>query len=72
MEIKVYGGNGCAWCTAAKDYLDRKGQEYLYFNVHEDENALQFLKIQGFSSIPQIFVDGEHIGGYNDMVKEIK
>lgn len=70
MGIVVYGtGKACTWCVQCCDYLEREGKEYTYKNVREDEEALEELQSQGFGSVPQVFIDGEHIGGYMELQK---
>jgi len=70
MEIVVYGtGKECAWCVRCCEYLEQSGKEYTYKNVREDDDALEELKTQGFGSVPQVFIDGEHIGGYMELRK---
>ena len=69
-NIEVYGtGESCPWCVKACDWLDAADEDYTYYNVREEAEAMQFLQNQGFKSVPQIFVDGVHIGGYTDMIK---
>jgi len=53
-----------------KAILDQRGIEYREVDVTEDQ-ALQKEMIQrtGRQSVPQIFLDDEHIGGYDDLVE---
>ena len=70
MEIVVYGtGKECTWCVQCCDYLEREGKAYTYNNVREDEEALEELRAQGFGSVPQVFIDGDHIGGYKELLE---
>lgn len=69
---KVYGGNGCAACESAKNELSKRGKEFQYFDVYTNMEALEYITSKGLRSIPQIFTDtGEHIGGYQDLVKHL-
>lgn len=66
----VFGRDTCHFCTKAKNLLEENAIDYDYVNVDDDHN-LAVLKemLPGVSSIPQIFVNGDHIGGY-DQLKE--
>lgn len=67
-RIEVYGtGEECSWCIRCCELLDRKEQKYVYRNIREDDEAMTQLRSQGFSSVPQIFIEGKHIGGYNEL-----
>jgi len=68
----IYGGANCMWCEQAKKLLETNNEEYLYFDVREDGDALAFLQSEGYSSIPQIYMSGEHIGGFNELKEKIK
>lgn len=70
--IKMYTTTYCPYCTKAKDILKRKGHE-----VNEeidvttsDELRMEMLeKSGGRKTVPQIFINGTHIGGHDDMVE---
>jgi glutaredoxin 3 len=68
-QIDVYSGDYCPYCTRAKALLDRKGVEYTEHNVGRDAEKRMALseKSGGAKTIPQIFIDGKHIGGFDDM-----
>ena len=68
-HVVVYSGPFCPFCTKAKALLDRKGVAYDEYNVREDEAKLQEMleKSNGKKTIPQIFIDDRHIGGYDDL-----
>ena len=68
--FKVYGGEGCSSCKVAIMELDKRSKEYVYYDIYSDMEALEFITSKGLRGIPQIFTDtGEHIGGYQDLVK---
>lgn len=63
MEVVVYGKPNCPFCEKAKDTLNNKNIEYKYIDISEDEQAYKFIKVDnGFSTVPQIFVNGEYHG----------
>ena len=65
--FKVYGKPNCPWCVRAEDKLDSLNKEYEKVDVSEDENARNFLKEQGFKTVPQIYHGDEYIGGYEEL-----
>lgn len=70
-NVEIYTTNYCPYCTRAKDLLTRKGQSYSEIDVTGDDSARAELieKANGMRTVPQIFINGEHIGGYDDMTK---
>ena len=70
---KIYSTQYCPWCQRAKGLLDKYGIEYTEVDVTEDR-ALQKEMIErtGRQTVPQIFFDDEHIGGYDDLAKYLQ
>ncbi|HEU0117135.1 MAG TPA: glutaredoxin 3 [Alphaproteobacteria bacterium] len=68
-EIVVYSGPGCPYCDRAKLLLKKKGAAFQEFDVRADEAKLQEMmaKSHGKRTIPQIFINGQHIGGSDDL-----
>ena len=68
-HVIVYSGPFCPYCTKAKALLDKKNVTYEDFNVKEDADKLQEMleKSGGRKTIPQIFINGRHIGGCDDL-----
>lgn len=64
----IYGHEQCTYCVKAKDLLESKQLAYEYINVRKDEEALAFIKDEGFSTVPQIYEDEWHVGGFNELV----
>lgn len=67
-EITIYMTSYCPYCGLAKELLTRKGQTYSEINV-EDDTAREAMiaKAGGRRTVPQIFINGQHIGGYDDL-----
>lgn len=74
MAIKyvVYGRPGCAFCTKALDLLDKHEIEYEYRDVNEPDHmyALKQL-LPNVKTIPQVFTIASHIGGFDELQKEL-
>ena len=63
----IYGRPYCGWCERAKDLLSSENIEYKYIDIYEDSKSLALMKEKGYKTVPQIFDDDKHIGGYNDL-----
>ena len=68
-NVTVYMGTMCAFCDAAKRLLKRNNIPYNEINVAlEEEKREEMLnKSNGKRTIPQIFFDNLHIGGYQEL-----
>lgn len=71
MKITVYTKTICPYCTSAKMWLKNKGYSYEEVNLDNDEERQKFYERvgEGVRTVPQIFVDDERIGGYQELVK---
>ena len=62
-EIEIYTSPFCGFCHAAKKLLEKKGVAYTEIDVMmKSDKRREMTKRSGKSSVPQIFVDGEHLG----------
>ena len=68
-KIEVFSGPQCNYCAKAKALLESKGLEYEDLDIASDERHREDLlqRLPRSGSIPQIFIDGEHIGGSEDL-----
>lgn len=68
-EVIMYTTAICPYCVAAKNLLKTRGFNYKEIRVDTDSvQREEMLRISGRRSVPQIFIDGQHIGGYDDLV----
>lgn len=68
--VKVYSGNLCPYCTAAKRLLDSKGIKYEEINVDTDPAArAEMEQLSQRTSVPQIFIGDTHVGGFDDLAE---
>ena len=65
MDIKVYSGNRCKYCTMAKDYFKQIGVDFTEYNVQEDESAMQVLVDKNIMSVPFIMIDDVELIGFD-------
>jgi glutaredoxin 3 len=68
-EIIIYTTAVCPYCVAAKNFLRSKGQSWTEVRVDLDHAEREKMVARARrTSVPQIFIDGTHIGGYDDMI----
>ncbi len=65
----MYSGPMCNFCEAAKRLLDRNNLKYSVIDVSSGANIREEMtnKSNGRRTIPQIFFDEMHIGGYQEL-----
>ena len=68
-KITIYTGPMCNYCDAAKRLLKRNNATYNEINIAQVDGAMDEMikKASGKRTIPQIFFDGQHIGGYDEV-----
>ena len=67
-KIEIYTKPGCPFCVRAKSLLDRKGVRYEEHDVSKDPaRAREAVERSGLMTVPQVFVDGESLGGSDDL-----
>lgn len=70
MKIELYSKPHCTFCDAAKKFFDSNSVRYAVHDINDsDENYQNFLKL-GMRSVPQIVVDGKHIGNYDSLMQQ--
>ena len=67
--VTIYTGPLCTFCDAAKKLLARNNAQYKEINIATVDCAMDEMitKANGNRTIPQIFFDNQHIGGYDDV-----
>jgi len=68
--VEIYTKATCGFCTRAKRMLDMKKVEYREIPIDRGgaprEEMIQ--RAGGRSTVPQIFIDGRHVGGCDDLM----
>jgi glutaredoxin 3 len=69
-EIELYTTMFCPYCSRARALLQRKGASFVDIDIAETPGRRDEMirRAHGRSTVPQIFIDGEHIGGCDDLV----
>ena len=68
-KIIVYSGPSCPYCQRAKMLLKKKGAAFDDIDISLDPTKRDEMmqKAGGRQTIPQIFINGQHIGGCDDL-----
>jgi len=60
----------CSYCSRARYLLQKKGVQFIEYPVDTDYTLRQEMERRSHrTSVPQIFIDNRHIGGFDDMVE---
>lgn len=71
-NVTIYRTQYCPYCDRAERLFDSLDVDYEEIDVTEDDETRQELVDRtGQKTVPQIFIDGESVGGYDD-VKALK
>jgi GrxC family glutaredoxin len=66
-KIEIYSKSYCPFCKRVKATLTRLGLSYEEFEITESEKLTQQMQERsGRRTVPQVFINGEHIGGGDD------
>lgn len=73
-KITIYGKPNCIWCENAKKWLDQRAMKYDYIDImsgdisSDDIKHLTTVIAPGAKTVPIIIVDGQWIGGYEQLI----
>ncbi|MDX2272263.1 MAG: glutaredoxin 3 [Cyanobacteriota bacterium] len=67
--VEIYTWRSCPFCIRAKHLLDQKGVKYTEYAIDGDEAARAKMaeRAHGRRSLPQIFINDQHVGGCDDI-----
>tara|TARA_B100000963_G_scaffold335169_1_gene329043 strand:+ start:2358 stop:2594 length:237 start_codon:yes stop_codon:yes gene_type:complete len=70
LNIIVYSKDNCVWCDRAKNLLDSVEFSFEEIDLSNDNDRQEFYKKvgEGVSTVPQIYIDNERIGGFPQLV----
>ena len=67
-RIVIYSTTYCPYCAAAKALLRSKGVVFEEIDVtHDPARRAEMEELSQRRTVPQIFIDGRSIGGYDDL-----
>lgn len=69
-KVEIYTKTFCGFCIRAKRLLDMKKVDYQEYSVDMggEKKAEMVQRANGRMTVPQIFVDGRHIGGCDELM----
>lgn len=69
-SVEIYTKPTCGFCHMAKRLLNSKGLSYAEVNIsaQPERRAEMIQRANGGSTVPQIFVDGKHVGGCDNLI----
>lgn len=68
-KVEIYTWRTCPFCIRAKALLQKKGIEFTEYSIDGDEQARAQMsqRANGRRSLPQIFINDQHVGGCDDI-----
>ena len=68
-QVTVYTTEPCGYCRVAKALLNKRGIAYEEINLAKDpEGRAELVRRTGMMTFPQVVIEGETIGGYQELV----
>lgn len=68
LKIIIYSTSHCPYCVRAKELLKRKGVSFTEILVDADDKQREdMIEKTNRYTVPQIFINNQHIGGYDDL-----
>ncbi len=68
-KVEIYTKMGCPYCVRAKMLLEAKGAAFAEYDIGMDGPKRDEMlgRANGRTTVPQIFIDGAHVGGCDDL-----
>ncbi len=68
-KVEIYTKDWCPYCVRAKRLLAESGADVVEYAVdmNRDKKAEMIQRASGRTTVPQIFIDGRHVGGCDDL-----
>ena len=69
-HVVIYTSPFCGYCHRAKRVLARKGAQFEEIDLIQQPARRDEMvrRAQGRATVPQIFIDGRHVGGHEELV----
>ncbi|MEA3018260.1 MAG: glutaredoxin 3 [Sphingomonadales bacterium] len=70
-RVEIYTKFMCPYCARAKQLLQSKGVDYEEIEISMDPGKREEMiqRADGRTTVPQIFIDGRHVGGSDDLAE---
>ena len=67
-KVVIYTTTSCPYCTRAKAFLRSKNVDFEEIDVSRDERLQEeIIRLSGRRTVPQIFINGKSLGGFDDI-----
>ena len=67
-KIEIYTKDYCPYCHSAKKLLSFKGAQFIEYDIGRDPEKGSQMRLRAERhTVPQIFIDDQHIGGCDDL-----
>lgn len=70
--VSIFTRVGCPFCTRAKELLVKYGHNYSEIILHQDISQQALNGVSGRHTVPQVYFDGQHIGGSEELESYLK
>jgi glutaredoxin 3 len=68
-QVTVYTTEPCGYCRVAKALLNKRNVAFEEINLAKDpEGRAELVRLTGMMTFPQVIIDGQNIGGYQELV----
>lgn len=69
-QVVMYSTAMCPYCVRAKMLLQSKGIDFEEIRIdHDRERMQEMMTLSNRRTVPQIFIDDYHVGGFDDMAE---
>ena len=73
MKIVIYTQDMCGYCVAAKEEFETRKWKYTSHNIKHTDNYDNLKELlPNVKTVPQIWIENEHIGGYDELMVWLK
>ena len=69
-KVEIYTSALCGYCSRAKNLLEKKGVNFIEYDVTFDTGKRQEMSVRtGKTAVPQVFIDDKPVGGSSDLIE---
>ena len=70
VKVEIYTSALCGYCSRAKNLLEKKGVNFIEYDVTFDSGKRQEMSARtGKTAVPQVFIDDKAVGGSSDLIE---
>jgi glutaredoxin len=74
MKVTILGKPDCKFCRLARQLARKSSHKWVYHDLtkNRSKEIKHYFDTEGFETVPQIWVNGKHIGGYQEYAKLVE